>query len=116
MVFFSPRICNSSVISRTAVGAVHITGKSKMFEIKFTDNALEDLEIFPRSEQKEILASLESQLTLDAAKENEDRRRLHSNGMAEWEIRLGNDVRVFYDVDIQTGTVKIEAVGKTFLR
>ena len=87
-----------------------------MFEIKFTDNALEDLEIFPRSEQKEILASLESQLTLDAANENEDRRRLHSNGMAEWEIRLSNDVRVFYDVDVQTGTVKIEAVGKTFLR
>ena len=87
-----------------------------MFEIKFTDNALEDLEIFPKSEQKEILAGLESQLTLDAAQENEDRKRLHFNGVAEWEIRLGNDVRVFYDVDIQTGTVKIEAVGKRFLR
>src|SRR5215831_9501768 len=92
------------------------SGENKMFEIKFTDNALGDLEIFPRSEQREILASLESQLTLDAAEENEDRKRLHSNGVAEWEIRLNNDVRVFYDVDIQTGTVKIEAVGKTFLR
>jgi mRNA-degrading endonuclease RelE of RelBE toxin-antitoxin system len=91
-------------------------GKSRMFEIKFTDNALEDLEIFPKSEQKEILAGLESQLTLDAVQENEDRKRLHFNGVAEWEIRLGNDVRVFYDVDIQTGTVKIEAVGKRFLR
>jgi mRNA-degrading endonuclease RelE of RelBE toxin-antitoxin system len=91
-------------------------GKSRMFEIKFTDNALEDLEIFPKSEQKEILAGLESQLTLDAAMENEDRKRLQFNGVAEWEIRLGNDVRVFYDVDIQTGTVKIEAVGKRFLR
>jgi mRNA-degrading endonuclease RelE of RelBE toxin-antitoxin system len=91
-------------------------GKSRMFDIKFTDNALEDLEIFPKSEQKEILAGLESQLTLDAAQENEDRKRLHFNGVAEWEIRLGNDVRVFYDVDIQTGTVKIEAVGKRFLR
>ena len=91
-------------------------GKSRMFEIRFTDNALEDLEIFPKSEQKEILAGLESQLTLDAAQENEDRKRLHFNGVAEWEIRLGNDVRVFYDVDIQTGTVKIEAVGKRFLR
>jgi len=91
-------------------------GKSRMFEIRFTDNALEDLEIFPKSEQREILAGLESQLTLDAAQENEDRKRLHFNGVAEWEIRLGNDVRVFYDVDIQTGTVKIEAVGKRFLR
>jgi len=91
-------------------------GKSRMFEIRFTDNALEDLEIFPKSEQKEILVGLESQLTLDAAQENEDRKRLHFNGVAEWEIRLGNDVRVFYDVDIQTGTVKIEAVGKRFLR
>jgi len=98
------------------VGAALHTGENTMFEIKFTDDALEDLEIFPRSEQREILASLESQLTLDAAKENEDRRRLHFNGVAEWEIRLDNDVRVFYDVDIQTETVKIEAVGKRFLR
>jgi mRNA-degrading endonuclease RelE of RelBE toxin-antitoxin system len=86
-----------------------------MFEIKFTDRAIEDLEIFSKSQQKEILTGLESQLTAHAAQENEDRKRLHSDGLAEWEIRLGN-VRVFYDVDIETGTVKIEAVGKSFLK
>jgi mRNA-degrading endonuclease RelE of RelBE toxin-antitoxin system len=31
--------------------------------------------------------------------------------LAEWEIRVG-EARVFYDVDIQNATVKIEAVGK----
>jgi mRNA-degrading endonuclease RelE of RelBE toxin-antitoxin system len=91
------------------------SGSNRMFEIKFTDRALEDLEIFSKSEQKQILTGLESQLTTDAAQENDDRKRLHSDGLAEWEIRLGN-VRVFYDVDIRTGTVKIEAVGKSFLK
>jgi len=86
-----------------------------MFEIKFTERALEDLEIFSKSEQQQILTGLESELTADAAQETEDRKRLHSDGLAEWEIRLGN-VRVFYDVDIQTRTVKIEAVGKSFVR
>ena len=86
-----------------------------MFEIKFTERALEDLEIFSKSEQQQILTGLESELSADAAQENEDRKRLHSDGLAEWEIRLGN-VRVFYDVDIQTRTVKIEAVGKSFVR
>jgi mRNA-degrading endonuclease RelE of RelBE toxin-antitoxin system len=86
-----------------------------MFEIKFTDRAFEDLDIFSKTEKRLILTGLESQLTADAAEENDDRKRLHFDGLAEWEIRLGN-VRVFYDVDVQTRTVKIEAVGKTFLK
>jgi mRNA-degrading endonuclease RelE of RelBE toxin-antitoxin system len=85
-----------------------------MFAIKFTQLAIEDLQVFPKAEQQWIVSSLESQLSLDAAVlETEDRRRLHPNGPVEWEIRLGK-VRVFYDVDLQSGTVKIEAVGKKF--
>jgi mRNA-degrading endonuclease RelE of RelBE toxin-antitoxin system len=84
-----------------------------MFDIKFTQRAIEDLQVFPKAEQKWIVSNLESQLAEDAAEETEDRRRLHPNGPVEWEIRLGK-VRVFYDVDIENGTVKIEAVGKKF--
>ena len=84
-----------------------------MFDIKFTKRAIEDLQVFPKAEQQWIVSNLESQLATDAILETEDRRRLHPNGPVEWEIRLGK-VRVFYDVDIQNETVKIEAVGKKF--
>jgi mRNA-degrading endonuclease RelE of RelBE toxin-antitoxin system len=84
-----------------------------MFDIKFTQYAIEDLQVFPKAEQQWIVSHLESQLSVDAVLETEDRRRLHPNGPVEWEIRLGK-VRVFYDVDLQSGTVKIEAVGKKF--
>ena len=84
-----------------------------MFDIKFTQHAIEDLQAFPKSEQQWIVTTLESALTSDATLESEHRRRLHPNGPAEWEIRLGQ-IRVFYDVDVPTATVKIEAVGKKF--
>ena len=84
-----------------------------MFDIKFIQHAIEDLQAFAKSEQKWIVSTLESQLVMDAAEETADRKRLHPNGPAEWEIRLGQ-VRVFYDVDIENGTVKIAAVGKKF--
>jgi mRNA-degrading endonuclease RelE of RelBE toxin-antitoxin system len=84
-----------------------------MFDIKFTQRAIEDLQVFPKAEQQWIVSTLESQLSMDAVRETEDRRRLHPKGPVEWEIRLGK-VRVFYDVDLENETVKIEAVGKKF--
>jgi mRNA-degrading endonuclease RelE of RelBE toxin-antitoxin system len=82
-----------------------------MFEIKFTEGALDDLQVFTKDEQRRIVKALELELTLRPALESLDRRRLNPNGLAEWEIRVG-EARVFYDVDIQNATVKIEAVGK----
>jgi mRNA-degrading endonuclease RelE of RelBE toxin-antitoxin system len=84
-----------------------------MFDIKFTEHAIEDMEVFSMSERKWIVEALESQLTLDAARETKDRKRLQPDGIVEWAIRLGK-VRVFYDVDIENETVKIKAVGKKF--
>lgn len=37
-------------------------------------------------------------------------QRLRPNALAEWELRLGK-FRVFYDVDEQAATVKVEAIG-----
>ena len=82
-----------------------------LFNIKFTDRAVEDLRVFPVSEQKWIVSALESQLASAAAEESDDRKRLRPDELAEWTIRLG-DVRVFYDVDLTNQIVKIEAVGK----
>ena len=45
-------------------------------------------------EQKRIVAALESELTLGAASETDDRKRLHPNGLAEWEIRVGTIAEV----------------------
>ena len=82
-----------------------------MFDIRFTQRATEDLQVFSRSEQKWILGQLEQQLAWNAADESKDRRRLRPCELAEWAVRLGA-VRVFYDVDVANQTVKIEAVGK----
>lgn len=84
-----------------------------MFDIRFTERAVEDLQDFSKSDQERILKDLESELTQDAAAETRDRKRLHPQGPVEWELRLGN-VRVFYDVNIENRIVKVEAVGKRF--
>jgi len=84
-----------------------------VFDIRFTERAVEDLQDFSKSDQERILKDLESELIEDAAKESNDRKRLHPAGPVEWELRLGN-VRIFYDVNLQNRTVKIEAVGKRF--
>jgi mRNA-degrading endonuclease RelE of RelBE toxin-antitoxin system len=82
-----------------------------MFNIRFTERALDDLQEFPAFEQRWIVTALESQLMLNAAEESNDRRRLRPDMLAEWAVRLGQ-VRVFYDVDVTNRTVKVEAVGK----
>jgi mRNA-degrading endonuclease RelE of RelBE toxin-antitoxin system len=84
-----------------------------MFDIKFTNCAIEDLGLFPKSEQKWIVTALESKLKTGAAKESGDRKRLRLKGAGGWEIRLG-DVRVFYNVDMVNEMVKIEAIGRRF--
>jgi mRNA-degrading endonuclease RelE of RelBE toxin-antitoxin system len=84
-----------------------------VFDIRFTEGAVEDLRDFTKSDQERILKDLESELLEDAGQESNDRKRLHSTGPVEWELRLGN-VRIFYDVNLQNRTVKIEAVGKRF--
>src|SRR5436190_970807 len=57
------------------------------FNIKFTDRAVEDLRVFPVSEQKWIVSALESQLASAAAEESDDRKRLRPDDLAEWPFR-----------------------------
>jgi mRNA-degrading endonuclease RelE of RelBE toxin-antitoxin system len=84
-----------------------------MFTIKFTADAVDDLQTFSRSEQRRILAVLESELTKDPAIESAQRKPLQVEGLSAWQVRFGF-TRVFYAIDMTNHTVRIEAVGKRF--
>ena len=83
-----------------------------MFDIKFTEGAIQDLRAFPLAKQKWIVTALELKLEWDAVNESQDRKRLRPQPAAEWAMRLG-EVRVFYDVDVANRVVKVEALGQT---
>jgi mRNA-degrading endonuclease RelE of RelBE toxin-antitoxin system len=81
-----------------------------MFQIKFTPDALEDLQFFRAYEQRQIIQSIETQLPYQPTQQTRNRKQLRPNDLAEWELRIDN-IRVFYDVDIELSLVKIEAIG-----
>lgn len=91
-----------------------------MYNIEFTDDAIEDLESLRRHEQQQTVDAVEKQLKHEPNKETRNRKRLRPNRLAEWELRTG-DCRVFYDVDGAAKLVRIVAVGikrgnKLFIR
>jgi mRNA-degrading endonuclease RelE of RelBE toxin-antitoxin system len=83
---------------------------SLMFRIEFTLEAVDDLRLLRKFDQQQVIAAIEAQLPYQATQETRNRKRLRPNQLAEWELRVEQS-RVFYDVDPQTATVKIEAVG-----
>ncbi len=81
-----------------------------MFRIEFTPEAAADLRSFRRYDQEQIVGGIEAQLPHQAAEPSRNRKRLRSNRLGEWELRIG-DFRVFYDVHLDESLVKIEAIG-----
>jgi mRNA-degrading endonuclease RelE of RelBE toxin-antitoxin system len=81
-----------------------------MFEIEFTQEALDDIRQYRRRERRRIITGIEDQLKHQAMQETKNRKRLRPNELAEWELRI-DEFRVFYDVDLEEQVVKIEAVG-----
>jgi len=81
-----------------------------MYDIEFTSSAIEDLKALKKSEQPEILDGIESQLRHEPSVETRNRKRLHPNPVAEWELRIGR-FRVFYNIEEQVRIVSVEAVG-----
>ena len=61
-------------------------------------------------ERRQIIGEIEKQLLYQPTQETRNRKRLRPNKLAEWELRI-DTFRVFYDVDTQAQSVKIEAVG-----
>src|SRR5262245_27002109 len=83
--------------SCTSLAGFEDKGRTWMFDIKFTNGAIQDLRAFPPAKQRWIVTALELKLEWDAAHESRDRKRLRPQPVAEWAMRLG-EVRVFYDV------------------
>jgi len=81
-----------------------------MYEIEFSDDALQDLESLKKNEQNEVLDEIDASLRYEPAVETRNRKRLRPNQTAEWELRIGQ-FRVFYDVYEAVKIVSIEAVG-----
>lgn len=81
-----------------------------MFEIEFTPEANEDLRLFRKFEQKQILDETERQLKHEPNVATRNRKKMSPNDVARWELRISK-FRVFYNVDEESRTVSIEAVG-----
>jgi len=81
-----------------------------MYEIEFSDDALQDLKSLKKNEQNEVLDDIDANLRHEPAIETRNRKRLRPNQTAEWELRIGQ-FRVFYDVYEAVKIVSIEAVG-----
>ena len=81
-----------------------------MFEIEYTDSARQDIKALRKFQQKIILDGIDKHLQFEPTVEALNRKRMHPNAIADWELRLGK-YRVLYNVAEQVKLVAIQAVG-----
>lgn len=81
-----------------------------MYDIDYTQDALEDLQWFRKHEQNMIVNGIEQQLRHEPTVETRNRKRMRLNEIAEWELRI-SDFRVLYTVDVQVRIVEIQRIG-----
>jgi mRNA-degrading endonuclease RelE of RelBE toxin-antitoxin system len=81
-----------------------------MFDIELTPEAVEDIRLLRKFDMERVINGIETQLKFQPMQETRDRKRLRPNKMAEWELRI-DKFRVFYDVNQENKSVKVEAVG-----
>jgi len=79
------------------------------FTVGLTDNAIEDIDFYRKSERRIIADGIALYLENDANVETRRRKPLRPNRLAAWELRI-DDYRVFYDL-ADDNEVKIVAVG-----
>jgi mRNA-degrading endonuclease RelE of RelBE toxin-antitoxin system len=82
-----------------------------MYEVVFTESALEDFRHVKKRDQNVLLDALEQQLASEPLTETRNRKPLRPNDISRWEVRIGSQ-RVFYDVDEAAKKVVIKAVGR----
>lgn len=82
-----------------------------MYDIEYTQEALDELQWFRKHEQNLILDGIEQQLRYEPTVETRNRKRMQPNEYAEWELRIG-DFRVLYTVDEQVRIVEIQRIGE----
>ena len=59
-----------------------------MYEIDFTQEALQDLMAFKKFEQQMIVSGIDTQLVQEPTVETRNRFRMRPNEVAEWELRI----------------------------
>lgn len=82
-----------------------------MFETRFVQSAVGDLEFLKKLEQRYVVSMIEQHLSLEPATPTHKRKPLRPNELATWELRLGA-FRVFYEIDPQDMIVWIKAIGR----
>lgn len=86
-----------------------------MFEIRFAEGALDDLEAVPRFHRGRLLEEVERQLAATPLTRTRNRKPLAGiippweQVRPVWELRVG-EYRVFYDVDEDANVVTVQAV------
>jgi mRNA-degrading endonuclease RelE of RelBE toxin-antitoxin system len=64
-----------------------------MYEIRYTQPAIDDLKTFRKHDQQLIVSGIQDQLSFEPTTETRNRKPLRPNPTATWELRLG-DIRV----------------------
>lgn len=82
-----------------------------MYRIDYTPQAIGDLKIFKKHEQKQIVDGIDVQLRYEPTVETRNRKRTRPNSIARWELRIGA-FRVFYNVESQVSIVEIQRIGQ----
>ena len=82
-----------------------------MYEITYTQAALEDLRWFQKHEQSIILDGIDASLQYEPTRTTRNRKPMRTNPIAGWELRLGN-FRVLYNVGETVSIVEIQRIGE----
>ena len=80
------------------------------FRIDLTEDAKLDLFHYPVFERKLITLEIRIQLSHQPLVATKNRKRLRTNPVASWELRVGK-FRVFYEAEERSRQVTIVAVG-----
>jgi mRNA-degrading endonuclease RelE of RelBE toxin-antitoxin system len=81
------------------------------YHIRSAPAAAEDFYTIRAFDQARLRDAIASQLCHEPTVPTRHRKKLQSNPIATWELRVG-DWRVLYDVEEDMGEVKIMAIGR----
>ncbi len=85
--------------------------RASVFDIRFTESALEDIAWFRGRDRQVVFDGIQQQLAHEPLVETRNRKKLRPNKTAEWEVRI-EEFRVFYDGDAEPGIVEVKVVGR----
>ncbi|MGH8059282.1 MAG: type II toxin-antitoxin system RelE family toxin [Candidatus Entotheonellia bacterium] len=81
------------------------------YRIDYTSESVEHLVFLTARQRSIVFDSLDEQLTTEPMVATRNRKPMHPNPLATWELRLGN-LRVYYDVEeAPEPLVRVAAVG-----